>query len=83
LFAYDEQDQASIAYDEGSLSVFNYDSATLRVADEKEIQTAGTGVTGSARRAEKLDLYGREDARGLLVGSAGRSAQEASISTLD
>lgn len=43
LFAHEEQNQASIAYDGGSLSAFNYDSATVRVADEKEIQTVGPG----------------------------------------
>src|SRR5438309_1441453 len=42
-FAYDEQNQASMAYDGFSLSTFNYDSAAVCVADEKEIQTEGDG----------------------------------------
>jgi len=33
--------------------VFNYDSATLRVADEKEIQMAGTGGLRARRAAPK------------------------------
>ena len=36
LFAYDEQNQARLTYDGDSQSVYNYDAATVPVADEKE-----------------------------------------------
>ena len=42
-FAYGEQNQAGIAYDAGSLTEFSYDSAAVRVADEKEIRAVEAG----------------------------------------
>ncbi len=67
LFAYDEQNQASMTYDGCSLSAFAYDSAAVCVADKKEIQTVGD----AGLFAHFAEFAAKEAAPLIKAGAAG------------